>query len=858
MTGPDTNGLYRVEMKVYPGSVIQYKYVVAINGTDTQWEPSFSTSSGNREFTVPMSTDTIYLPNNWADTPPKPTGVTTSIVGIGEVKVSWAISAPAGLDVTYGGGYHLYSRVGAAGPPWTRVDTERIRTTSYTLKGLTMDTAYYFVVTAVDAYDSPGDIPSDSPAPPGPLMDTSSSVTDTPQGAIIVQFIIDMRKEIALAGRPPYGMAVAGSKSPLTWTPSNHPLREIQTGVWSDTFVMQGGQTLEYKYVKNPGTGKVEWEGTGDAATFLFRFDPASWGLSASDVSKVYVRGIDNNWGDVESCKLTKDDDGVFRLAKSITGTQSYKYYVYHTGAPSGDYAPGGSNLSVTMSGIPSTFTYGPDTTAVAVYIDGNFDPWSANQWVGTSKVNEFYSLTKDNRMYWRATRSMPTSGTAYEYKFVIDYTNDAVKNPTNWYPSSNLSLSVTGNRVAALAANYGSSTMRLVDVWEQAGYAPPRTPISVTAISADTTVSISWKASRDFVVNSYRIYRDTSMTGSFPCIATVAASAYPGYSDTGLTNGTTYYYKITAYDTGSLLESPYSDTQTGIPSAGPSKMARRPAVGQDTSVTIVFPGGTLTEGSFVQISSLLDMFDEKSEDSEVSLILSKIEAANEKLKTDPLQWAVSENSASDSDPLIYMIKAGSRATGSAASFADTAVTVSIPFQTAHQSFVGSMLSAGMSLYVLNESTQKWERVTGSATVSGGSGAGAYSVSAPRYAFSVFQVMAVAGAANNLNSLVSYPNPCYPNREFAYRGDPFGDGRPGITFINVPTDVEYIKIYTITGELVRSLDKTDGTEYSEAGGAAKMLWDLKNDGGRSVASAVYIFFAKSATSTRKGKVAVIR
>ena len=66
-------------------------------------------------------------------------------------------------------------------------------------------------------------------------------------------------------------------------------------------------------------------------------------------------------------------------------------------------------------------------------------------------------------------------------------------------------------------------------------------------------------------------------------------------------------------------------------------------------------------------------------------------------------------------------------------------------------------------------------------------------------------------------------------------------------FDNLTNDSE-IKIYTITGELVKTVD------YTTQNGQAQ--WDGKNDSGKTVASGVYIALIKSQSQTQKIKFAV--
>ncbi len=89
-------------------------------------------------------------------------------------------------------------------------------------------------------------------------------------------------------------------------------------------------------------------------------------------------------------------------------------------------------------------------------------------------------------------------------------------------------------------------------------------TPTNVEAIAKDQSVTLSWNYITG--VDNYTILRSTSSEGEYTTIASNITSSL--YRDTGLTNGTTYYYKVLANkdgESGSL--SVISATPQGIPS---------------------------------------------------------------------------------------------------------------------------------------------------------------------------------------------------------------------------------------------------------------------------------------------------
>ena len=82
---------------------------------------------------------------------------------------------------------------------------------------------------------------------------------------------------------------------------------------------------------------------------------------------------------------------------------------------------------------------------------------------------------------------------------------------------------------------------------------APPAEPTSVAAVDrpndAGGAINLTWTPSASGGVTEQRIYRSTTSGSGYALIQTITNNTTTSYTDTGLTNGTTYFYVITAFN---------------------------------------------------------------------------------------------------------------------------------------------------------------------------------------------------------------------------------------------------------------------------------------------------------------------
>ena len=143
-------------------------------------------------------------------------------------------------------------------------------------------------------------------------------------------------------------------------------------------------------------------------------------------------------------------------------------------------------------------------------------------------------------------------------------YTQIATPTATN-YTDSGVTNGTTYYYVASAVNTAGASAYsNQVSAIPTAPATPPATPTGLTCTGGNAQVSLSWSASAG--ATSYNVKRATTNGGPF---AQIASPATANYTDTGLTNGTTYYYVVSAVNTAGESANSAQASATPSGSAG-------------------------------------------------------------------------------------------------------------------------------------------------------------------------------------------------------------------------------------------------------------------------------------------------
>ncbi len=90
----------------------------------------------------------------------------------------------------------------------------------------------------------------------------------------------------------------------------------------------------------------------------------------------------------------------------------------------------------------------------------------------------------------------------------------------------------------------------------------------------------------------------------------------------------------------------------------------------------------------------------------------------------------------------------------------------------------------------------------------------------------------------DLGEMKVYPNPYKPSK-----------GHATVKFANI-TEEKAIKIYTLTGELVRDINEVSGSVYE---------WDTRNESGEELASGIYLYLVTSGSGEKEtGRIVIVR
>jgi len=507
--------------------------------------------------------------------PATPTGLTAAS-GNGRVGLTWTASSGATS-------YNVKRTMTSGGPYY---QLARVNSTSFNDHGVLNGSTYYYVVSATNSNGessntsqvagTPGATSATVPAAPGGLSASASNARVSLTWSASSGATSYRVKRSTSSGGPYTQIAAPGSTS------------------YTDSAVANG---TTYYYVVSAVNSAGESGNSGQAVatpSAPVTVPAAPTGLSATGGNAQVNLGWPASSGATSyRVKRATSSGGPYTQIGAPTSTShtdtavsngtAYYYVVtaVNSAGESGN-SPQATATPVASTGIPAT-----PGMLMAVSSNGRVTlNWGASS--GATSYNVKRTMTSGGPYYPLANVSTTTFAD-----------HGVLNNNTYYYVVSAVNSAGESANTSQVSGTPGASATI------------PVAPTSLSASAGNAQVSLSWPASSG--ATGYRVKRATTSGGPY---TQVAAPTSTSHIDTSLTNGTRYYYVVTA--TNSAGESGNSPQASAAPAAGttvpaaPTGLSASPSSGRVTLSWTASSGATsyrvkrstTSSGPYTQIAS--------------------------------------------------------------------------------------------------------------------------------------------------------------------------------------------------------------------------------------------------------------
>ena len=524
-----------------------------------------------------MSDIVSATPTEQVTVPGAPVGLAAT-AGDGQVSLSWGAPVPNGGPEA--GGYKVYV---ATSPDFRDAKAYGVKRTPFVLRGLVNGTTYYFRVTAVNDHGE-GQASCAVQATPVGAPGAPSGLAATPGDGKVT---LSWTAPASDGGSPVTGYNVyyatsadfSGATKYAAGTDTAFVLAGLVNGTtyyfWV-TAVNEAGEgrpsnEMPATPVAVPGAPTGLTATPGDGKVTLSWTAPASDGGSAVIGYRVY-QGVSSG-GEIGPVNGSSLATSPYTVTALNNGTP---YYFAVTavnkvgeGKPSNEMPA----VPVAVPGAPSGLTATPGDGKATL-------SWAAPASDGGSRVTDYYVYVATSADFKGAARYSAGTATAVVLGGLVNGTTHyfrvtAVNEAGEGKPS---------NEVAATPV------------------AVPGTPAGLAAAAGDGQVTLSWAAPASdggSRVTGYNVYKGTKSGGETGPVNGSSLVTATGYKVTGLVNGTTYYFRVTAVnEAGEGKPSAEAKAVPATVPGAPAGLTATPGDGQVTlSWTVPASGGAQVTG---------------------------------------------------------------------------------------------------------------------------------------------------------------------------------------------------------------------------------------------------------------------
>lgn len=457
-------------------------------------------TSHNNSSLCTATFDNVSLPGWQNLLPPLAPAGLTAVAGNGQVNLTWPASASATS-------YNV-RRATTDGGPYTFI--ANVSTTNYTDAALSNAVPYYYVVSALNMAGESGNSPQ-AGVPPQFIMPTGLTVT--PVAATEYLLVWE-----AFTNATSYNVKRSAT--------SGGPYTSVATGVVATNFTDTAPAGMKFYYVVSATVGAME---TPDSSEATFEL-PYPW--RTQDVGAVGLLG---------SASIS---NGVFRVVGSGNDiwdtTDAFRFI----------YVPVTGNCTITarVLSLENTDPWAKGGVMIRASLDAN----SANAFIAVTPANGVSFQTRSTAggtsgfnnttglvaPYWiRLVRSGNTF-TAYRSPNGVTWTQQGSATTISMASTVYVGLAVTAHNNGALC----TTAFDNVTLPGWSNWIVPSVPTGLTGIAENGQAALTWSPSAN--ATSYNVKRSITNGGPYTIIANTGAT---NHTDTGLTNGISYYYVVSA-----------------------------------------------------------------------------------------------------------------------------------------------------------------------------------------------------------------------------------------------------------------------------------------------------------------------
>jgi len=513
---------------------------------------------------------------NAASVPDPPTNLTATAVSPTQINLFW--SAPSYNGDSAITGYKIEYKIGS-GAYTTLVANTANTSTTYSHVGLTTDQSYSYRISAINAI---GTSTSSTEASATPTSSSSGTLPGSPTNLSATAVSPTQINLFWSAPSNNGGYPITGYKIEYRVGSGSYSTLVSDTGSTSTTFSHTGlttNQAYLYRVYTITSFGTSE-DPSPEAfaqpkSTSTLNTPSAPTNLTATAVSPTQISLSwtvpSNNGGAVITGYKIEVKSGSGSYTTLVSNTQSTITTYSHTGLTTGTtYTYKVSAINSAGAGTASNESSATPTSSSSSGVPGAPTNLSAMAVSGT-QINLSWNAPSNNGGY-------PITGYKIEYRIGSGSYTTLVSNTqstTTTYSHTGLtSGQLYVYRVSAInSAGTGSpSSESSATPTSSSSASTPGTPTGFTATTASPTqINLSWNAPSSnggSAITGYKI-EVNSGSGSYTTLVSNTQSTTTSFSHTGLTTGTTYYYRVSAINaigTGASTEASATPQETTTP----------------------------------------------------------------------------------------------------------------------------------------------------------------------------------------------------------------------------------------------------------------------------------------------------